>query len=228
LKVDLEDVKPVLRRLAKTGVVEKGRATRNTENLYWLSKFQFQPSRNVTGEVLTIPVRISQIEASKRARSMLEGGFFGKKEEIYDMDFSHLPIWRIYASREVKKLLLIKKEEFDTYYMSVTGAVVSLEKRHIAFQKLVAKDAEKLKDLDDDRNIVFIPKLPSEVEGFPQLKTGVNKLYRKLQLKLGVKPVSAEIILLPVWTLKIRHKKTLATRVIKLDAATGRILSGKI
>lgn len=228
LKVDLEDVRTVLRRLVKTGVVEKGRIKRNTENLYWLSKFQFQPSRNVTGEVLTIPVRISQIEASKRARSMLEGGLFGKKEEIYDMEFSHIPIWRIYASREVKKLLLIKKEEFDTYYMSETSAVVSLEKRHIAFQKLVAKDAGKLKDLDDDRNIVFIPKLPSEVEGFPHLRTGVNKLYRKLQLKLGVKPVSAEIILLPVWTLKIRHKKTLATRVIKLDAATGRILSGKI
>jgi len=64
------------------------------------------------------------------------------------------------------------------------------------------------------------------VERFPRIGMGINKIYRKLQLTLGVKPVSAEIILLPVWTLKVRHKKKLAKRAIIIDAATGRILSG--
>jgi len=96
----------------------------------------------------------------------------------------------------------------------------------MVFRKLMTKSVENLKDLDDDDNITFVPKLPSEVEKFPRIEMGTRRIYRKLQLTLGVSPVSAEIILLPVWTLKVRHKKKSAERTIFMDAATGRILSG--
>lgn len=226
LKVDVEDVEDALNELVKIRIVEKGRGKGSTENLYWLSKFGFKPSKSIIGEVLTIPVRITQVGASKGVRSMLEGGFFGKTEEIYDAELSHIPIWRVLATRETKRLFF-KKKKFDTYYMSAqTGAILSLEKRKIVFHKLMTKSVEKLKDLDDDDDITFIPKLPGEVERFPRIGMGIDKIYRKLQLTLGVKPVSAEIILLPVWTLKVRHKKKLAKRTINIDAATGRILSG--
>ena len=226
LKVDVEDVEDALNELVKIRIVEKGRGKGSTENLYWLSKFGFKPSKSIIGEVLTIPVRITQVGASKGVRSMLEGGFFGKTEEIYDAELSHIPIWRVLATRETKRLFF-KKKKFDTYYMSAqTGAIISLGKREIVFHKLMTKSVEKLKDLDDDDDITFIPKLPGEVERFPRIGMGIDKIYRKLQLTLGVKPVSAEIILLPVWTLKVRHKKKLAKRTINIDAATGRILSG--
>ncbi len=227
LKVRAEDARGVLRELVKTGVVEKGRVKSGAEDLYWLSKFGFKPSKNIVGEILTIPMRITQVEASKRAKSMLEGGLFGKKEEIYNAEFSHIPIWRVSATREAKKLLFFKKKESDTYYMSAqTGAIISLEKKEIVFHKMMTKGVEKLKDLDDDEDIAFIPKLPSEVESFPRIGRSIDKIYRTLQLTLGVKPVSAEMILLPVWTLNVRHKKTLVKRTITMDAATGRILSG--
>jgi len=226
LKVDVEDVEEALNELVKTRIVEKGRVKGSAENLYWLSKFGFKPSKSIIGEVLTIPVRITQVGASKRVKSMLEGGFFGKAEEIYDAELSHIPIWRVLATRETKRFIF-KKKKFDTYYMSAqTGAIISLEKKKIIFHKLMTKRVEKLKDLDDDDDITFIPKLPGEVEGFPRIGMGIDKIYRKLQLTLGVKPVSAEIILLPVWTLKVRHKKKLAKRTIIIDAATGRVLSG--
>ncbi len=227
LKVRAEDARGVLRELVKTGVVEKGRVKSGAEDLYWLSKFGFKPSKNIVGEILTIPMRITQVEASKRAKSMLEGGLFGKKEEIYNAEFSHIPIWRVSATREAKKLVFFKKKESDTYYMSAqTGAIISLEKKEIVFHKMMTKGVEKLKDLDDDEDIAFIPKLPSEVESFPRIGRSIDKIYRTLQLTLGVKPVSAEMILLPVWTLNVRHKKTLVKRTITMDAATGRILSG--
>ncbi len=227
LKVRAEDARGVLRELVKTGVVEKGRVKSGAEDLYWLSKFGFKPSKNIVGEILTVPMRITQVEASKRAKSMLEGGLFGKKEEIYDAEFSHIPIWRVSATREAKKLVFFKKKESDTYYMSAqTGAIISLEKKEIVFHKMMTKGVEKLKDLDDDEDIAFIPKLPSEVESFPRIGRSIDKIYRTLQLTLGVKPVSAEMILLPVWTLNVRHKKTLVKRTITMDAATGRILSG--
>ena len=227
LKVNVEDAEEVLRELVKIGAVEKGRVKGIAEDVYWLSKFGFKPSQNIIGEILTIPMRITQVDASKRAKSMLEGGLFGKKEEICEAEFSHIPIWRVSATWEAKKLFFFKKEESDTYYMSAqTGAIISLEKKEIIFHKLMTKRAEKLKDLDDDDDITFIPKLPSEVERFPRIRMGIDKIYRKLRLTLGVKPVSAEIILLPVWTLKVRHKKKLAKRTITIDAATCRILSG--
>jgi len=47
-----------------------------------------------------------------------------------------------------------------------------------------------------------------------------------LRLTLGVSPVSSEIVLLPVWTLKVRHKKKKKKRSIVMDAATGRKLVG--
>jgi len=226
LKVDAEDVERALNELAKTKIVEKGRVKDSAENLYWLSKFGFKPSKSIIGEVLTIPMRITQVEASKRVKPMLEGGLLGKKEEIYDAELVHIPIWRVSATRETKRLFF-KKKRFDTYYLSAhTGAIVSLEKKEMVFRKLMTKSVENLKDLDDDDNITFVPKLPSEVEKFPRIEMGTRRIYRKLQLTLGVSPVSAEIILLPVWTLKVRHKKKSAERTIFMDAATGRILSG--
>ena len=226
LKVDVEDVEEALNELVKTKIVGKGHVKDRPENLYWLSKFGFKPSKSIIGEVLTIPIRVTQVEASKRVKSMLEGGFFGKKEEIYEAELSYIPIWRVSAIRETRKFIF-KKKKHDTYYISAqTGAIISLEKKEIIFHKLMTKRAEKLKDLDDDDDITFIPKLPSEVERFPRIRMGIDKIYRKLRLTLGVKPVSAEIILLPVWTLKVRHKKKLAKRTINIDAATCRILSG--
>jgi len=226
LKVNVEDTEETLNELVKTRIVEKGRVKGSAENLYWLSKFGFKPSKSIIGEVLTIPMRITQVEASKRAKPMLEGGLLGKKEEIYDAEFSYIPIWRVAATRETKRLFF-KKKRFDTYYLSAhTGAIVSLEKKEMVFRKLMTKGVEKLKDLDDDDDITFVPKLPGEVEEFPRIETGINRIYRKLQMTLGVKPVSAEMILLPVWTLRVRHKKKLAKRTIIMDAATGRILSG--
>jgi len=226
IKADVEGVKEALRELNKTRVVEKGRVKGSAEDIYWLSKFGFKPSKNIIGEVLIIPMRITQVEASKKAKSMMEGGLFGKKEEIYDAEFSHIPIWRVSATREVKRLFF-KKQESDTYYFSAqTGALVSLEKKEMVFHKLVTKGLENLKDLDDDEDITFVQKLPSEVEKFPEIRIKIDRIYRKLQRTLGVKPVSAEIILLPMWTLKVRHKKTLAKRTIILDAATCRTISG--
>ena len=227
LRVDVEDVEDTIDKLVKTGVVKKGRVESSAENLYWLSKFGFKPSKSIIGEVLVIPMRITQVEASKRVKSMLVGGFFGKKEEIYEAEFSHIPIWRVSTTRETKKMFFFKKKEYDTYYVSAqTGAIISLDRKEIVFHKSIIKSGKKLKDFDDDDDITFIPKLPSEVEGFPRIKVKTNKIYRKLKLTFGVEPVSAEIILLPVWTLKVRHKKKLTKRTIILDAATGRILSG--
>ena len=112
LEVDVRDVKEELRKLVKAEIVGKGHIRGNTENLYWFSKFGFKPSKNIIGEVLMIPARITQIEASKRASSMLASGLFGKKEEIYDAEFSYMPIWRVSATRETRRLFFKKSYYF--------------------------------------------------------------------------------------------------------------------
>jgi hypothetical protein len=227
LNVKVNDAEKALRSLVRSKVVKRSRARSGEEQLYWLSKFGFKPSKNVRGEVLVIPTRITQVEAFDRAKSWLDGGFFFKNEEFYDAKFSHMPIWRVSATREAKHLFFFKREELDTYYLSATtGALISLERGAMLFHKLIKKSAGKLKDLDDDDDITFIPRLPKEVPRIPKIKMGQNKIYSKLKLTLGVTPVSSDIVLLPVWTLKVKHKKKKKRRTIYIDAATGRRLIG--
>ena len=227
LKISPAESEKILRRLVNAKVARRGQAKSSSEYLYWLSEFNLDPSKDICGEVLTIPVQITQVEASKRANSMLEGGPFRRDEEIYDAEFWYAPIWRVTATREATKLLLLKKEETYTYYVSAqTAAVISLEKKEIAFHRLMTSAVKKLRDLDEDKRITFVPKLPSEIAKFPQIAFDINKTYQTLELKVGVKPVSAEMILLPVWSLKVQHKRKKAKRTIHMDAATGRLLSG--
>ncbi len=227
LNVIVKDAEKALRSLVRSKVVKKSRVKGDEEYLYWLSKFGFEPSRNVLGEVSAMPTRITQVKASKRAKSWLEGGLFSKKEEFYDVTFSHLPIWKVSATRKAKRLFFFRKEEVDTYYVSATtGAMISLEKGAMLCHKLMTKSAGKLKDLDDDDDITFIPRLPREIPRIPKIKMGQDKIYSTLRLTLGVSPVSSEIVLLPVWTLKVRHKKKKKKRSIVMDAATGRRLVG--
>jgi hypothetical protein len=227
LGVLVEDAEKALRSLVKSKVVKRSRARGGEEYLYWLSKFGFEPSKNVLGEVLAIPTRITQVEAFNRAKSWLEGGLFFKNEEFYDASFSHMPIWKVSATRKAKRLFFFRREEVDTYYLSATtGALISLERGAMLFHTVTTKTAGKLKDFDDDDEVTFIPRLPKEVPRLPKIKMGRDKIYSKLKLTLGVSPVSSEIVLLPVWKLKVKHKKKKKKRAIFMDAATGRKLVG--
>jgi hypothetical protein len=226
LKTSPADSEKTLSKLVKAGAVKKGRARRGSEYLYWLSEFNLDPSKNINGEVLTIPARISQVEALKRAKPMLEGGMLRKEEQIYDAEFWYIPVWRVTATRE-KKLLFGRREETRTYYVSAqTAAIVSLENKEIVFHKLMTSVTEKLRNLDEDKRITFVPKLPSEIGKFPHIKLGMDRAYQTLELKIGARPVKAEMVLLPVWTLKVQHKRKKAKRTIHMDAVTGRSLSG--
>lgn len=231
LKVSLTESEKALRKLANDGIARKGRTTSRSESLtrtlYWLSEFNLDPSKDINGEVLAIPARITQVEASKRANSLLEGGLLRKEEEIYDAEFRYIPLWRVAATRETTKLLLLKKEETHTYYVSAqTAAVVSLEKKEIVFHKLLTSATDRLRNLDEDERITYVPKLPCEIPNFPQIKLNKEGAYRTLELKIGVRPVSAEMILLPSWSLRVQHKRKKTKRTINMDAATGRLLSG--
>jgi len=227
LGVLVKDAEKALGSLVRSKVVKKSRAGGGEEYLYWLSKFGFEPSKNVLGEVLAIPTRITQVEAFNKAKSWLEGGLFFKNEEFYDASFSHMPIWKVSATRKAKHLFFFRREEMDTYYLSATtGALISLERGAMLFHKLMTKSAGKLKDFDDDDDITFIPRLPKEVPRLPKIKMGKNKIYSTLKLTLGVNPVYSELVLLPVWTLKVKHKKKDKKRSIVMDAATGRRLVG--
>jgi len=227
LGVAVEEAEKALNSLVRLKVAKRSKAKGGGEYLYWLSKFGFEPKKNVLGEVLAVRPRITQVEAFNKAKSWLEGGFFTKNEEFYDASFAYLPVWKVSASRQSKRLFFFRREELETYYLSAsTGALISLEKDLMVFQKVIMKGAGKLRDLDDDDDIMFIPRLPKEIPRLPKVAMDRDKIYSILRLTLGVTPISAELVLLPVWTLKVRHKKKQKKRSIVIDAATGRRLVG--
>jgi regulatory protein YycI of two-component signal transduction system YycFG len=171
---------------------------------------------------------ISQAEAIKKIGSLLEGGMFRKDEEVYDAEFRYLPIWKVSATKETR-MLLVKKEEARAYYVSAeTGDLISLEKKRIVFHRLLSGTSQKLRNLDEDKRFAFVSKIPSEVDKLPQTRLSKEKSCQTLELKIGVKPVSAELVLLPIWSLKVRHKRKRAKRTINMDAATGRLLTGNV
>jgi hypothetical protein len=81
-----------------------------------LSKFGFDPAKNVVGEVLAIPTRLTQVDAFQKGKSELEGGFFSKDEAFYDATFWHIPIWKVSGTRKAKHLFFFSREEMDTFF----------------------------------------------------------------------------------------------------------------
>ena len=226
LNMSVQDTEKTLMTLVKTGKIDKGKDSANGETMYWLAEFKFDPSKGIKGEVLVISPTISQTEAVKRSRSLLEGGSFRKDEEVYDAIFTCLPIWRIEATIE-KRVFLAKKEEPRIYYVNAeTGDLIALERREITFHKILSNASQKLKTLDQDPRFKFTPKMPNEVDRLPAIKLDEQKARKALELKIGAKSESAELIFLPVWSLKVQHKRKKARRTINMDAATGRLLTG--
>jgi hypothetical protein len=228
LKTSREDSEKILASLIKAGIVKKSPNKAGSETLYWLSEFNLNPSKGISGEVLMISPVISQAEAIRMSGYLLEGGIFRKDEEVYDAEFHYVAIWRVRAIKETRSLL-VKKEEAHTYYVSAeTGDLVSMEKREIVFHKLVSSASQKLRNLDEDKRFAFVSRMPSEVDKLPQMKLTREKACQTLKLKIGAKSESAELVLLPVWGLKVQHKKKKAKRTINMDAVTGRLLTGSI
>ena len=228
LKISQEESEKALASLVKAGTANKGRNMIGGELLYWLSEFNLDPSRGISGEVLMISPVITQAEAVKKISALLIGGMFHKDEEVYDAEFRYLPIWKVSATKETR-MLLVKKEEARAYYVSAeTGDLISLEKKQIVFHRLLSGTSEKLRNLDEDKRFAFVSKIPSEVDKLPQTRLSKEKACQTLELKIGVKPGSAELVLLPIWSLKVRHKRKRAKRTINMDAATGRLLTGNV
>jgi hypothetical protein len=228
LKINQGDSEKVLASLVKAGIVKKGRNKADVETLYWLSEFNLDPSIGISGQVLMISPVISQAEAVKKSAPLLEGGVFRKDEQVYDAEFRYVPLWRVRATKETR-LLLVKKEEARTYYVSgETGDLVSLEKREIMFHKLLSGTSQKLRNLDEDKRFTFVSKMPGEMDKLPQIRLSGNKACQTLELKVGAKSESAELVLLPIWSLKVQHKTKKARRTVNMDAATGRLLVGNV
>jgi predicted RNA-binding protein YlxR (DUF448 family) len=228
LKISQEDSDKVLASLVKAGIIKKGRNKTDSETSYWLSEFNLDPSIGISGEVLMISPVISQAEAVKKSAPLLKGGVFHKDEQVYDAEFRYVPLWRVKATKETR-LLLVKKKEARTYYVSgETGDLLSLEKREIIFHKLLSDMSQKLRNLDEDERFAFISKTPGETDKLPQIRLSKNKACQALELKIGAKSESAELVLLPIWRLKVQHKTKKARRTINMDAATGRLLVGNV
>jgi hypothetical protein len=226
LGISQEDSEKALTGLVKSGTVKKGRNKAGGETLYWLSEFSLDPSRGLIGELLMISSAISQAEAVKRSGPLLEGGVFRKDEEVYDAEFRYLPIWRVRATKETRSIL-VRKDRTNTYYVSAeTGDLMSVEKRQIVFHKFLSSTSQKLKNLDEDKRFMLASKMPGEVDKMPPIKLSKEKACQMLELKTGAKPVSAELILLPIWDIKVQNKKKKARRILRMEAATGRLLRG--
>jgi hypothetical protein len=224
LKIPEEQVQRSLEELMEKGVIghepdEEG------EERYFLKDAGFHPRIGISGEVQVVALMIPQVEALKRARRLLGGRLFFKEEEVVGARFSYLPLWRVEASRAVRKLFVLREMESEVFYVHAqTGTFLSLEGRTFRFGRLVNKGMQALRDLDKNPDVVFHPELPSHIEDFPEVKVGLKQVARMVERTFGAQPGKGELVLFPVWTLTVCRKDTGAEREIAFDGATGRIV----
>lgn len=222
-----EQVRQNLQELKEKGVVDS-EPDEGGEDRYFPKGAGFRPAEGISGEVQVIPLMVPQVEALKRARRLLGGGLFSKDEEVVDARFSYLPLWRVEASKLVRKLLVLQELEYEAFYLHAqTGALLSREGGTLRFERLVDRGMGVLRDLDDDPDVMFQPELPGSIENFPKVRIDLAEASRRVERTFGARPGTGELVLLPVWTLTVRHKDTKSERIIAIDGATGRILVGE-
>ena len=131
------------------------------------------------------------------------------------------------------KLIFIEQKGFfrkkeveigeNLYLHHKTYDLVYIQNNKFEFSSVVDVDPHKIKDLDDDCTLE--PHNKSEIH-FDFRSTGGTRIDHKkikhlMERKFNVRVEHTEMVLFPVWTCKIKNKKSSKTRQVSLDAIFG-------
>ena len=220
----LEVVQQELRGMVTAGLLATGRSPGCKENLYWPVEEEFRPSVGLTQEVLGITMRVTQVDAVKRASSLM-----AKTEEVATAELDQVPVWKISCKWTSKGLLSSAKDHVDDYYVSArSGAFMTIEGKEMHFEKIARKSAGRIEDLADQAGVSFKSALPSEIGPMPPIEVSLPRATEILRTTFGVKPVDGRLALLPIWHLGLRRRGGPgAIRTVTMDAVSGKVVFGE-
>ncbi len=216
-----------LAAMVKAKIVATGRIPGSSEDLYWIVGAGFQPSVGLTRELLSIPMRIAQVDAVRQASSMAARERFARTETVAGARLGLLPIWKITCRWTTKAVFSAPKEHVEDHFVSArTGAFMSIQGKEMHFDKIARQGASKVSSLNDEPGVSFQPTLPRDAGPMPVLKVTLPQAFEILRRTFGIEPTEGRLALLPVWELTLRRKEGPGSRILELDAATGKILKG--
>jgi class 3 adenylate cyclase len=220
----LEVVQQELRGMVTSGLLATGRSPGSKEDLYWPVEEEFRPSIGLTQEVLGITMRVTQVDAVKRASSLMT-----RTEEVAIAELDQVPVWKISCRWTSKSLLSSAKDHVDDYYVSArSGAFMTIEGKQMRFEKIARKSAGRIEDLADQADVSFKSALPSEIGRMPPIEVSLPRATEILRTTFGVKPVDGRLALLPIWHLGLRRRDGRgAIRTVTMDAVSGKVVFGE-
>ena len=144
-----------LTAMVRSKIVATGRTQGSTEDLYWIVGAGFQPSVGLTRELLSIPMRIAQVDAVRQASSLAERERFARTETVAGARLGLLPIWKITCRWTTKAMFSAAKEHVEDHFVSArTGAFMSIQGKEMHFDKIARQGASKVSSLDDEPGAV--------------------------------------------------------------------------
>ncbi len=216
-----------LRGLVRAKVLVTGQVPGTTDDLYWIRDAGFQPAIGLTAEVLSLPMRIAQVDAVKQASSLIDRERLLKKETVAAAVLARLPLWRVTCRWTTKAILAAPKEHVDDYFVSArSGAFLSIVGKEMRFETVAHEVAERLENLNGAPGVEFLPMLPKEAAPLPPIKRSLAQASEILRRTFGVTPAEGRLVLLPVWNLTLQRKDTGKSRTVTLDAVLGKVLVG--
>lgn len=186
--------------------------------------------KNETAEFFkVVKHKIFEKDLKASIRRELSGTFF-KSEEVIDTKFIYFPLIKVELFFTKKSGVFKKSTEeiSENLYLDYqTHKILHFNKGHFEFEKVPAMEPDKISDLDYKCDVQSTCKNEIINFEFEQIKSGIDQMEIKFELetKYPVDVINSELILLPIWSCKIKEKVTDKTRNVFLDGIYGKSIT---
>lgn len=180
-----------------------------------------KPQENKNAETVYISrLTCPQQEALKIAKGKLSGTLFSKDEEISDVSFRYIPLWRVgCAVRKGIPMISRRTETENVYVNALNGMLCTVEGKSIHFTSLVEKRIAGISDLDGIAEFEEVEK--GDVE-YMKPRITEAKARSTVHRIFGKEVLDSDLVLLPVWTFSVKSVYTKRGRTIVIDGVMGK------
>lgn len=199
----------------ETTLIEE--AVVNTEELNHQQPVVIVPGKN---QVQVLKLNLPGVEAKQKVKSMLEGGLFGKKEEVAECNDKYAALFRIKLNYLKKGTFSSKLKPIPTelFVEAKSKKIVYAEGKNFRLEPENIADPRKIKSFELTEEDIEL----KEFDNAKMPKINADKLYKEikefLEKEFKVECLNYDVYMLPIWELVIKKRKGPGIRKIIFEA----------
>jgi hypothetical protein len=222
-KLSSARVDRALERLERDGLVR--RYERARAHLFSWHAHKLRPDLGLDAPVERFKTQVFENEARKVAEGHLEGGFFGKKEQVAAARFFYFPLVKVHfkAVKETGWIFKERREGTENIYLHPrTCDIVHCTSRGIEFHPTSGEHPLDLVDLDNKGKLEAAQPgdLDLREEDFARALP-IEEVGQRAARKFPLEVLSLGFAFLPCWAFTIERKEGARRRALVVDAVLG-------